>query len=208
MSGLVIPDLLKAQALENLVPDALLQAIVSRPELADYAPKLRWVKAQMEHARGAAQAQHASGSEKELHSVDAEQYSPLVWHFQEAIQRCAEANDWTGLAAATAALYAFTGGKGKGGKGGKGDKVCKKGANRDGSAFTGDCYHCGETGHRKFECPKADDGKPDKGKGKNGKGGKGKGKGGKSLDYAGVDAGTEQAAAAPAAEEELWMGAQ
>ena len=83
-------------------------------------------------------------------------------------------------------------------------------ADRDGSAFTGDCYHCGETGHRKFECPKADDGKPDKGssKGKSGKGDKDKGKGGKSLDYAGVDAGTEQAAAAPAAEEEWWMGAQ
>ena len=41
VSGLVIPDLLKAQALENIVPDALLQVIVSRPELADYAPKLR-----------------------------------------------------------------------------------------------------------------------------------------------------------------------
>ena len=46
-SGLAIPDLLRAQALENLVPDTLLQAIVSRPELANFEPKLRWVKAQM-----------------------------------------------------------------------------------------------------------------------------------------------------------------
>ena len=131
-----------------------------------------------------------------------------VWHFQAATQRCAAASDWTGLAAATAALYAFTGGKGKGGKGGKGDKGGGKGANRDGSAFTGECYHCGEPGHRKFECPKANDGKPDKGKGKgkSGKGDKGKGKGGKSLDYAGVDEGAAEQA--PATEEEWWMGAQ
>ena len=40
-SGLAIPDLLHAQALENLVPDALLQAIVSRPELANFERKLR-----------------------------------------------------------------------------------------------------------------------------------------------------------------------
>ena len=40
-SGLAIPDLLQAQALENLMPDALLQAIVSRPELANFEPKLR-----------------------------------------------------------------------------------------------------------------------------------------------------------------------
>ena len=116
----------------------------------------------------------------------------------------------------TAALYAITKGKGKGGKGGGkggkgGGKGGVKGANRDGSAFTGECYHCGETGHRKFDCPKADDGKPDMGKGtgKNGTSDNGKGKGGKKLDYAGVDASAaEQTPAAPAAEEELWMGAQ
>ena len=70
------------------------------------------------------------------------------------------------------AIYAITKGKGKGSKGG--GKGGKKGANRDGSTFIGECYHCGEAGHRKFECPKADDGQPDKGKGK-GKGNKGKG---------------------------------
>ena len=93
------------------MPDVLLHAIVSRPELVDYAPKLRLVKAQMEHARGAAQAQQASGSEKELYEVDASQSSPLVWHFQAATQ-------WAGLAALQQ-LYAVTSGKGKGGKGGK-----------------------------------------------------------------------------------------
>ena len=97
---------------------------------------------------------------------------------------------------------------------GAGDKGCKKGANRDGSAFTGKCYHCGDAGHRKFECHKADDGQPDKGKGK-GKGGKGKGdkgksKGGKALEYAGVDVGIgAHAEEGPTSEEERWwLGAQ
>ena len=85
-------------------------------------------------------------------------------------------------------------GKGKGGKSGKGGGK--------GAAFTGECNHCGETGHRKAQCPKLDQELADKGqgKGRKGKGDKGKGKAGKSLDYAGVDAGAEeQAAALPAA---------
>ena len=74
----------------------------------------------MEHAPGAAQAQHASEPEKTLHAVGAEQDSPVVWHFQASVQRCAEAGDWAGLSAATSALLAVTACKGKGGRGGKG----------------------------------------------------------------------------------------
>ena len=161
----------------------------------------------MEHARGAVQAQQASGTEKELHAVGDAQSSAVVWH-QAATQRCAEASDWTGLAAATAALLAVTGGKGKSGRGGKNGGKGENGGK--GAAFTGECYHCGETGHRKMQCPKLDKEFADKGKGRKGKGDKGKGKGGKALDYAGVDAGTgEQAEAAPTSEEERWwLGAQ
>ena len=129
MSGITSHPLIQAQALENLVPDTLLQVIISRPDLADFEPKLRWVKSQMEHHRGAVQAQQVSGTAKELHEIGDAQSSPVIWHLQAATRRCAEAGDWDGLAAATAALYAFTGGKGKGGKGGKGDKG-GKGANR------------------------------------------------------------------------------
>ena len=75
-----VSDLLKAQALNDLVPEALFKDIVGRPELATFEPKLRWVKAQMEYARGAAQAQHASGAEKALHAVGTEQDSPVVWY--------------------------------------------------------------------------------------------------------------------------------
>ena len=58
----------------------------------------------------------------------------MVWHFQASVQRCAEAGDWTGLSAATAALLAVTSGKDKGGKGGKGGGKA--------AAFTGERYHC------------------------------------------------------------------
>ena len=130
----------------------------------------------------------------------------MVWLYNEQ-QRHAAAGDWDSHAAASAALYAFTGGKGKGkgGKGGKGAKGCGKGANRDGTPFAGSCYHCGELGHRKFECPTADDGKPDKGKGA----GKGKGKGkGKALDYVDADSEAQHAASAATEDAGWWLGAQ
>ena len=52
------------------MPEALLQVIWSRPELTAYAPKLQWVKSQMEHAHSVAQAHYAAGSEKALQAVD------------------------------------------------------------------------------------------------------------------------------------------
>ena len=60
MGGYVVPGWVKAQALDKLVPQEQLSVIVSRSELADYKAKLLWVKAQMEHARGATQAQQVS----------------------------------------------------------------------------------------------------------------------------------------------------
>ena len=52
------------------------------------------------------------------------------------------------------------GGKGKGGKGGKGGdkggKGGKGGKPYTPAPFTGDCYHCGKTGHRKDKCPVLD----------------------------------------------------
>ena len=62
MGGYVVPEWVKAQALDKLVPQEQLSVIVSRPELADCNPKLLWVKAQMEHARGATQAQQVSAT--------------------------------------------------------------------------------------------------------------------------------------------------
>ena len=46
----------------SMVPQQQLSFIASRPELADYGLKLLWVKAQMEHARGATQAQQISAA--------------------------------------------------------------------------------------------------------------------------------------------------
>ena len=96
MANQPVSDLLKAQALNDNVPEILVKDIVSRPDLAAFEPKLRWVKAQMEYARGAAQAQYAFGAQKTLHTVATQQDSPVVWYLQKQ-QRCADAGDWTGF---------------------------------------------------------------------------------------------------------------
>ncbi len=54
MGGYAIPDWVRAQALDKLVPDELLHTIVGRPELAEYSPKLAWVKARPRRHKGAA----------------------------------------------------------------------------------------------------------------------------------------------------------
>ena len=55
-SGFDAPEWVRAAALEKMLPAELLRVLVSRPELDSYAAKLSWVKTQMEHARGSAQA--------------------------------------------------------------------------------------------------------------------------------------------------------
>ena len=49
--GIPVHPLMQAQALDHLVTDALLQTIVGRPDLADYGPKLAFVKAQSRHGQ-------------------------------------------------------------------------------------------------------------------------------------------------------------
>ena len=53
MAGYPVPDWVKAQALDKLLPQDMLNTVVSRPELSEYSLKIKWVKAQMGHARGA-----------------------------------------------------------------------------------------------------------------------------------------------------------
>ena len=62
MGGYVVPEWVKAQALDKLVPQEQLSIIVSRPALADHKARLLRVKAQVEHARGATQAQQVSAT--------------------------------------------------------------------------------------------------------------------------------------------------
>ena len=56
LAGLDLPEWLRSAALEKLLPAQLLATLVARPELATYSARVAWVKTQMEHARGLAQA--------------------------------------------------------------------------------------------------------------------------------------------------------
>ncbi len=60
LSGLAVPPWLAMAALEQLLPTALRDALVARAscgdELSTFSARLAWVKLQMEHARGLAQA--------------------------------------------------------------------------------------------------------------------------------------------------------
>ena len=97
--------------MDALIPEALHQVIISRPELDAYEPKLHWIKAQMEYAHSTAQAQYVSGAEKGLQELDAQDTatsptSDATWLYSE-IQRHAASGDWTAHGHASEALYAL-----------------------------------------------------------------------------------------------------
>jgi len=139
-AGLDLPDWLKSAALEKLVPSELLQVMVSRPELDSYVRRLQWLKAQMEHARGANQALAFSGSSQKDKSGDvfmgelgSDGFSSagscpdsrsLVGSMQDERARFELAGDWDRSSALSYAIQSLTKGKGKGkgkGKSGYGD---------------------------------------------------------------------------------------
>ena len=60
LAGEHVSELLRAQALDALVPKEFLHDIISRPELAPYDAKLRYIKQRMHHARGEQQTRGAS----------------------------------------------------------------------------------------------------------------------------------------------------
>ena len=194
LAGLDLPEWMRNSAFEKLLPAQLLNTLISRPELDTYSQRLVWVKTQMEHARGTAQATaFGPGSGKDasgdvyMNSVEAsssEHAEVLAWALAEAVQQ----GDWAQTDALQSALLALKGskggfrkglGKGKPGKGGaKGDKGGGAGAE-----FNGACNHCGIWGHRRQDCRRLDaelkkgGAKGAKGGGKGGKGGPKGGKG-------------------------------
>ncbi len=109
LGGYAIPDWVRAQALDKLAPDELLRTIVGSPELAECSAKLAWVKAQTEHARGAAQAQHVGGAPATRRDKDNDVHTgavavdrctpepPLLWHLQEECAKRAQSGVWGGV---------------------------------------------------------------------------------------------------------------
>jgi len=179
--GYPMPDWVKASALNKLVPTSMLQVIMGRPaELSEFTPKLAWVKAQLEYAKGAARAQQfqAEKSPKDT-SKDVDMGNlgktgtgaqgggedAFLANLQAACLERARAGDVQGMNAITGALFAFSkGGKGKG-WGGKGSPGGYKGGYKGGPPPL-QPQHVG-------------------GQGDGGKGGGGGGKGGKGGGYQG-----------------------
>jgi hypothetical protein len=225
LAGLDLPEWLRSAALEKLLPAHLLGILIARPELASYAARVAWVKTQMEHARGLAQATaygpSAGGTAGDVHMGSLEMapgnaYSEsgegLVWALHQEKSRNEQIGDWAQAESLQAAIHALAKGKGgfrKGlGKGGpKGAASPGKGgpAPAEGNAeFNGVCHHCGIWGHRRSDCRRLD---TEMGK-KGGKGGKGGPKGGKGpiLECAEENAAEENAAAEDLAGEEWYFG--
>jgi hypothetical protein len=181
MGGYPVPEWVKAQALDKLVPTDLLNTIVGRPELADFSNKIAWVKSQMEHARGASQAGYINGDMKsgkhtvkdmDIGALAQEEPTPslapssgdsLLWSLQSELGRCSVEGDWDSVNALSGAIYALKGkGKGKGQKGGGKGSWNGKGGHSKGYGKNGG-YDTGKGG--------TDDGKNGehyKGGGKNG----------------------------------------
>jgi hypothetical protein len=173
-SGLALPEWTRITALHKLLPATMLETLVSRHEVATYTEKIRWVRCQMEHTRGASQAKAAASARhgrKDAMDVSELRAEVLAtpWSSQEQLEHLCSS------------LLAMSKGNGKGGKGkgagkGGGVAVAAKGsggaATKGGSAvqgadyFDGLCNHCGKHGHRKFQCRTLDKELAAKGKGK------------------------------------------
>ena len=200
LSGFVVPPWLHMTALEQLLPAPLRDALVARAscgdELKTFAARLAWVKVQMEHSRGLAQATaYAPGGGRGKDAAgDVNMYSvespPGIGHdavdsMSWALAEATQAGDWDLAAQLSDTIYAMKGGKGgfrkglgkgkSGGKGGAAPAAAAKGGGA-GTEFQGVCNHCNIWGHRRSECRKltAELGKKGKAGGKGGPtGGKG-----------------------------------
>jgi hypothetical protein len=195
LSGLAVPPWLACSALEQLLPPQLRDSMVQRDELKTFAQRLAWVKTQMEHARGIAQATaYAPGAGKDangdvhMYSVDgppgiaSDTVEGLSWALAESYQT----GDWDLAEQLQNTIYALKGSKGGGqrkglGKGKSGKGGAPKGGASGAEQFQGACNHCGIWGHRKQDCRRFDADMAKKGKGgsKGKAGGKGGPKGGK-----------------------------
>jgi hypothetical protein len=169
LAGYPVPDWVKAQALDKLIPLDMLNTVVGRPELSEFSAKMAWVKAQMEHSRGATLAHQVSskgykdmevGAVMKMNKDDGVSEAPssdsVIWSLQG--RRSAE-GDWDAVNALSGALFALGKGKGKHKGGGKDyNKGISKGGYGKGGGKSYDEYNGkgrgydgGKGGSRTFE---------------------------------------------------------
>ncbi len=124
--GYPLPEGLMANSIEKLLPDDRLKTIVGRLELADYVPKMAWVRAQMEYAKSNARASHiapASRAKKDHEDVDMGNLvddrpfsagdDGIIANLQAECGRRAAAGDWEGMEHIANAICSLPKGNGK-----------------------------------------------------------------------------------------------
>jgi hypothetical protein len=173
MAGYPVPDWVKAQALDKIIPMDLLNTIVGRPELSEFSAKMAWIKAQMEHSRGATLAHQVSGKgckDMEVGAMmkvtgddgasEAPSSDSVIWCLQSELGRRSAEGDWDAVNALSGALFALGKGKGKGKSKGSGrdyNKGVPKGGHGKGGGKNYDEYggkgkgYDGGKGGRTFE---------------------------------------------------------
>jgi hypothetical protein len=173
MAGYPVPDWVKAQALDKIIPMDLLNTIVGRPELSEFSAKMAWIKAQMEHSRGATLAHQVSGKgckDMEVGAMmkvtgddgasEAPSSDSVIWCLQSELGRRSAEGDWDAVSALSGALFALGKGKGKGKSKGSGrdyNKGVPKGGHGKGGGKNYDEYggkgkgYDGGKGGRTFE---------------------------------------------------------
>ena len=132
--GYPLPEWLQANALDKLIPEDLLKTVIGRPELAEYGAKLKWIKAQMEHAKGqlrvkeitAPTTKKRAGDDpmdtNHLRTEDGE-CDFFLSNLRDEYMKRAAAGDWEATETLGNTIFQFSKGKGKGkgkGAGGKG----------------------------------------------------------------------------------------
>ena len=162
-AGHPVDDLQRTIALRGILPKALLDRLDDLEDtLGTFDLKLKWVERQIDRAHVKSLTEQRSRT-RGLNEVTPAGLPAIAGGAAESAPSEAGSDPWLNALSTMLAAVAKGKGKGKGGKSsGKGGKSGPKGGPGGAAArppaiprnFTEGCWHCGDPGHRRQECPK------------------------------------------------------